>query len=66
VKDTFSGSDPTAVLEAAKTGEDHAVEEYEAALTKDVSPEFRTVLQRQVVSVAAARTELSNLLTTVG
>lgn len=51
VKDALSGDDPGGVLDAAEQGEDHAVSEYEAALGKDISSGFRTVLQRQFDSV---------------
>lgn len=47
VKDMFSGSDPTGVLEAAEQGEDHAVTEYDDALKAEISAEFRTLVQRQ-------------------
>ncbi len=62
VRDALSSSDPKAVLEAAKTGEDHAIEEYEEALKSDLSPEFRPVLLRQMASVEKARTNIATML----
>jgi uncharacterized protein (TIGR02284 family) len=55
VKDMLAGSDGNGVLEAAAQGEDHAIEEYEAALQKDISDGLRTVITRQYVQVQAAR-----------
>jgi uncharacterized protein (TIGR02284 family) len=65
VRDALSSSDPKAVLEAAKTGEDHAIEEYEEALNTDVSPEFRPVLLRQLASVQGARSSVTTMLSTL-
>ena len=61
VKDALSGSDPDAVLDAAEQGEDHAVSEYEKALTEDISPEFKSVLQRQLTEVRAAHDQVKAL-----
>jgi uncharacterized protein (TIGR02284 family) len=61
VKDAISGSDPKGVLDAAEQGEDHALSEYEKALTEDISPEFRTVLERQLVEVRAAHDQVRAL-----
>ena len=62
VKDAFTSSDVEAVIEAAKTGEDHAIEEYQDALKTDISAEFRPVLERQLASVKAARANLSAMV----
>lgn len=55
VKDALTSDDATAVINAAETGEAHAVKEYEEAVADtDVSPEFRVILARQLASVQAA------------
>jgi uncharacterized protein (TIGR02284 family) len=41
LKDALTGDDPSGVLKAALTGEDHAVSEYEKALRQDLSPGFQ-------------------------
>ena len=61
LKDAVSGDNPDAVLEAAETGEDHAVSEYEDALKLDLSAGFREVVVRQQADVLAARNELKAL-----
>jgi uncharacterized protein (TIGR02284 family) len=61
VKDALTGSSPDAVLKAATTGEDHAVGEYESALEKDISPELRTVVERQLGEVRATRDTVTAL-----
>ena len=61
LKDALTGDDPTAVLKAASTGEDHAVSEYEEALEKDLSAGFREVVSRQYAAVVAARDEVAAL-----
>jgi uncharacterized protein (TIGR02284 family) len=55
VKDALSGSDSTAVLKAALTGEDHAVAEYEDALKADISADLRSVVSRQSAEVRTTR-----------
>ena len=61
LKDALSGGDAGSVLEAALTGEDHAVSEYEKALEQDLSPGFREVVGRQHAAVLSARDELKAL-----
>lgn len=61
LKDALTGDDPSAVLKAAATGEDHAVSEYEKALQKDLSAGFRDVVDRQRAAVVAARDEVKAL-----
>ena len=61
VKDMLSGSDAEAVLGAARTGEDHAVSEFEDALEEDTSPELKAVISRQAADVRAARDEVAAL-----
>lgn len=61
VKDAISGSDPEGVLDAAEQGEDHAVAEYRDALTKDISPNLRVVLERQFVEIKQAHDDVRAL-----
>jgi uncharacterized protein (TIGR02284 family) len=63
LKDALTGDDPSGVLKAALTGEDHAVSEYEKALQQDLSPGFREVVTRQHAAVLAARDEVKALQT---
>ena len=62
VKDAFTGDDADAVISAAETGEDHALEQYREALDADISPEFRPVVARQMASVEAAHDYVRSLL----
>ena len=61
LKDAVSGGDAGSVLEAALTGEDHAVSEYEKALEQDLSSGFREVVARQHAAVLSARDEVKAL-----
>jgi len=61
VKDAVAGSDPDGVLDAAEQGEDHAVSEFEKALQSDISPEFKTVVQRQLAEVRSAHDQVKAL-----
>ncbi len=61
VKDAIAGSDPDGVLDAAEQGEDHAVSEFEKALQSDISPEFKTVVQRQLNEVRSAHDQVKAL-----
>lgn len=61
LKDALTGDDPSGVLKAALTGEDHAVNEYENALQQDLSAGFREVVSRQHAAVVAARDEVKAL-----
>lgn len=63
LKDALTGDDPSGVLGAAVTGENHAVSEFESALNKDLSPGFREVVSRQYAAVIAARDEVKSLQT---
>jgi uncharacterized protein (TIGR02284 family) len=54
LKDALSGSDPKGVLDVAEQGEDHAVKQFEKALTEDISASLRTVVERQYRDVQAA------------
>lgn len=61
VKDAISSSDPSGVLDAAEQGEAHAVSEYQDALGKDISPELRSVVERQFAAVQQAHDEVTSL-----
>lgn len=61
LKDALTGDDTEAVLNAALTGEDHAVSEYEKALQQDLSDGFREVVSKQHAAVVAARDEVKGL-----
>lgn len=62
IRDAVTGSGPESVLKTAIQGEDHAVEAYEKALKEDISADTRTVAERQLGQIQAARTELQQLL----
>ena len=51
IKDAVNGSDPDGVLDVAEQGENHAVSEFEKALADDISPEFKTVVERQLTEI---------------
>ena len=55
IKDALAGWSPTGVLEAAVSGERHAVNTYEDALKEDLSPALRDVLVRQHGDVLATQ-----------
>ncbi len=62
VKDALAGADPEGVLDAAEQGEDHAVSEYEDALKDDdISPDLRSVLERQFADIKQAHNEIKAL-----
>ncbi len=61
VKDAIAGSDPDGVLDAAAQGEDHAVAEFDKALAEDISPEFKTTLQRMATEVQSTRDQIKTL-----
>ena len=65
LKDALSGSKPDGVIDAAEQGEDHAVSEYEKALDADISPELRTVVQRQLTEIRAAHDDVKALRDTM-
>lgn len=60
-KDAVTGSSPGGVLDVAEQGEDHAVAEFEKALQSDISPEFKTVVQRQLGEIRAAHDQVRAL-----
>jgi uncharacterized protein (TIGR02284 family) len=61
VKDALTGADVSAVVNTAEQGEDHALEAYRDALAEDISPEFRSVLARQMAVVQAAHDYVRDL-----
>ncbi len=61
VKDALNGSSPSGVLDVAEQGEDHAVSEYRKALDEDISPELRSMVERQFQSVQATHDEVKTL-----
>ena len=58
LKDALSGSDPDGVLDVAEQGEDHAVSVYDKALSQDLSPTLRAVVERQYATVKSAHDEV--------
>jgi uncharacterized protein (TIGR02284 family) len=62
LKDALTKDTPTSILEVAAQGEDHAVAEYEKALDADISADLRTVVQRQLTDVRAARASVASLV----
>lgn len=61
VKDMLTGDDAQAVIGAAETGEDHAVQQYRDALEADISSEFRPVVARQLVTVQSTHDYVRSL-----
>ena len=61
LKDALAGSDSEGVLDAAEGGEDHVLKEYDKALDADISPELRTVVERQRADVQAAHDTVRSL-----
>ena len=61
LKDALSGDDPQGVLDVAEQGEDHAVKQFEKALTEDITPGLRTVVERQLRDVQAAHDTVRSL-----
>jgi uncharacterized protein (TIGR02284 family) len=58
LKDALSKDSVDAVVGTARQGDDHAIGVYESALGEDISDGLRTVLDRQLTSVRAARASL--------
>lgn len=61
IKDAVSGSSAEGVLDVAEQGEDHAIEEYEDALKKDISAGLRTVVERQLGDIRKVHDEVKTL-----
>jgi uncharacterized protein (TIGR02284 family) len=64
LKDALSGSSAKAILDSAEQGEDHAVKAYDEALRKEISPELRTVVERQYADIKTAHDTVRALTTT--
>lgn len=58
LKEALSKDSVDAVVSTARQGDDHAIGVYESALGDDISDGLRTVLDRQLTSVRAARASL--------
>ena len=57
--EALTGDDPSAVLSAAESGEDHAIAEFEKALTSsDLGAAVSAVVARQAAEVKAAHDEV--------
>ena len=61
VKDAVTGGSPVAVLTAATTGEEHALGEFDSALSEDISPDLRLVVQRQLETIRSAHADVKSL-----
>lgn len=61
LRNALSGGDPYAVLAAAEQGEDHAMAEYERALSEDVPGSVKSVVERQFDEVQTAHDRVRNL-----
>lgn len=62
LKDAVTGSGPESILSTAVRGEDHAAKEYEKALAEDLSADLRTLAEKQLIEIHAARAEVQELL----
>ena len=61
LKDALGGDDVNGVLDAAEQGEDHAVAEYEKAMSDDIDKELRTLLGQQFSEIKATHDRVRNL-----
>jgi uncharacterized protein (TIGR02284 family) len=61
LRDALSGGEPYAVLAAVEQGEDHAVAEYERALSSQVPSSVKSVLQRQFDEVTQSHDRVRDL-----
>ena len=62
LKDALTGDNASAIISAAKTGENHAVTEYEEALANDaLTPEMRDVVARQLDEIKSVRDKVDAL-----
>ncbi len=55
LRDAIAGSDPDGVLSVAEQGEDHAVNEYRNALSRNISANLRSTIERQLAEIESAR-----------
>ncbi|MEE8601938.1 PA2169 family four-helix-bundle protein [Euzebya tangerina] len=62
LKDALTGSDATGILNAAETGEQHALSEFEDALgNEDLPAQARPVIQRQLDAIRQSQTRLQGM-----
>lgn len=61
LKGKLAGNDVTAVLEAARTGEEHALEVYDEALEAGLEERYATVVRNQAESIRNCCQELAQL-----
>ncbi len=63
LKDALTGTDASAIIDAAKGGEDHAIEQFEQALGEDISADLRSTVGNQLSRIRSARSQLDRLRT---
>lgn len=61
LKDALTGESAEAVVNAVKTGEQHAVNEYEDALEKDIDASLRQIVQTQQTAVRESFNQMESL-----
>lgn len=61
LKDALTGSDVHAVVAAAESGEDYALEQYNEAIEKPLPNDIAAMVRRQRQAVKAAHDRVSNL-----
>jgi uncharacterized protein (TIGR02284 family) len=66
LKDALAGSGPDGVVDAAISGEEHAVSTFEKALEEDISEDLRTVVSRQYEAIKIAINEIKALQDALG
>jgi uncharacterized protein (TIGR02284 family) len=66
LKGALTGQDDAAILSEAERGEDVAVETYRAALGRELPPDLRPVLERQLGDIEAAHADIRALRDRVG
>lgn len=62
LKDALTGNSVDAIVNAAITGEEHAISEFEKALDEDISADLRTKVQDQLASIRATKQQLDALV----
>ncbi len=62
LRDAVTGSGPDSVLKTAVQGEDHAISAYEKALEKDIGGDTRSLAERHLTALKAARAEVQALV----
>ena len=61
LKDALTGDDAQAIAAAAKSGEEHAVSEYEKALDGELPGEVATLVKRQAEEIRTVRDRVAAL-----